>query len=69
MTVKLYIWTVARLNALLEEERAATLVEYALMIAIAILTAVIGAKVFSDSFREMTNFIGNRVGTAVSGGT
>lgn len=67
--MKAYAWAVARVTALLDDKNGASLLEYALLIAIGVLTVAVGAQIFSTQFRSMTDAITNKVSTATSTST
>lgn len=56
-----------RMRTLARDERAVTLVEYALLIALAVLVIITAMRYFSDSFINATNYIANKIDTAVNG--
>jgi Flp pilus assembly pilin Flp len=66
MINKAWIWCLIRLRALAGDERGANMVEYALIIAVAILVVLIAIRSFSAAFIEATNFISGEIGDAVN---
>lgn len=66
MIRKAWIWTLVQCRTLTRDERAASLVEYALLIAIAVLVVLVALRNFSNAFTEATNFIANSINSAVN---
>jgi Flp pilus assembly pilin Flp len=67
MFSKAWIWGLVRLRALAKDERGANMVEYALVIAVAILVVIVAIRNFSDAFIEATNFVSSEINDAVRG--
>ncbi|MFW6027411.1 MAG: Flp family type IVb pilin [bacterium] len=63
---RLWIWTLLRLRALAGDERGVNLVEYALLVAVAILLVLVAVRNFSNAFIEAANFISTEIDAAVN---
>ena len=66
MIRKAWIWAVAHLRTLNRDERAASLVEYALLIAVAILVVLVAVQNFANAFSEAANYIADEINNAVN---
>lgn len=65
MTKNLWIWVLAHTDALTKDERAASMVEYAVLIAILVLAVFVALEYFSNAFLLMTNYVVTKVNEAV----
>ncbi|MFP4002605.1 MAG: hypothetical protein ACLFV8_02425 [Alphaproteobacteria bacterium] len=65
MMKKAWIWAVMRMRTLAGDERGANMVEYALLIAVAILVVLVAVQNFSNAFIEATNFMSSEIKNAV----
>lgn len=66
MMSKVWIWFLVQVRVLAREERGASLVEYALLIAIAVLVVLVAVRSFSEAFVNATNFISDEINDAVN---
>jgi len=66
MMRKAWIWTLVQLRMLVREERGASLVEYALLVAIAILLVLFALRNFGAAVIEAANFVSNEINDAVN---
>ncbi|MFW6027412.1 MAG: Flp family type IVb pilin [bacterium] len=66
MTTRLWIRALLRFRALARDERGVNLVEYALMLAFAVLLVLVAVQNFSNSFVEAVNFVAKELDNAVN---
>lgn len=63
---RLWIWAIVRLRALAGDERGANFVEYALLVAFAVLLVLVAIRNYSNAFINAVNFVADSISKSVN---